>query len=74
MPASCVVVRFTWASLAKLCAALMEHAERLDSLLEPSWHGAAAVHGQMYALVDTLIQHGDTKNALALFPLLRGQR
>jgi hypothetical protein len=36
----------------------MEHAERLNSLLEPSWPDAEAVHEQMYALVDTFIQHG----------------
>ena len=58
MPASCIVVKFTHESLAALCAALMEHAERLKSLLEPSWPNAEKVQYKMYELVDTLMVHG----------------
>jgi hypothetical protein len=72
MLASRVVVRFTWASLAKLCTALMEHAGRLNSLLEPSWPNGEAVHEQMYALVDTLIQHGVDQRWFSAFALIEG--
>ena len=58
MPASRIVVRFTCESLAALRAALMEHAERLKSLLEPSWPNVVELHEEMYALVDTLMAHG----------------
>jgi hypothetical protein len=58
MPASCIVVKFTRETLAALCTALMEHAERLNSLLEPSWPDAEEAHEEMYALVDTLVIHG----------------
>jgi hypothetical protein len=57
MPASCIVVKFTCETLAALCAALMEHAERLNSLLKPSWPDAEEVHEEMYALVGTLEVH-----------------
>jgi hypothetical protein len=57
MLASCIVVKFDRESLAALCTALMEHAERLNSLLEPSWPDAEEVHGEMYALVGTLKAH-----------------
>jgi hypothetical protein len=57
MPASCIVVKFDCESLAALHAALMEHAERLNSLLEPSWPDAEEVQGEMYALVGTLKAH-----------------
>jgi hypothetical protein len=50
MPASCIVVKFTRESLAALCPVLMEHVERLKSLLEPSWRNAEEVHEEMYAL------------------------
>jgi hypothetical protein len=57
MPASCKVVKFTSENLAALCAALMEHAERFNSLLEPSWPNAEEVNEEMYALVGTLEAH-----------------
>ncbi len=58
MPASHIVVKFTHESLAALHVALMEHAERLKSLLKLSWPNAEEVHEEMYALVDTLMAHG----------------
>jgi hypothetical protein len=57
MPASCIVVKFTRETLAALRASLMEHAERLNSLLEPSWPDAEEVYEEMYALVGTLEAH-----------------
>jgi hypothetical protein len=50
-----VVVKFTWESLGALCVALMAHAERLNSLLAPSWPDAAKVHEEMYDMVDMLM-------------------
>jgi hypothetical protein len=57
MPATRIVVKFTRETLAGLCVALMEHAERLNSLLKPSWPNAEEVHKEMYALVGTLEAH-----------------
>ena len=57
MVASHVVVRFTRKSLGALCAALMAHAEKLNSLLEPSWPNAEKVQEVMYKMVDTLMYH-----------------
>jgi hypothetical protein len=37
MPEPCIVVKFTCETLAALRTALMDHAERLNSLLKPSW-------------------------------------
>jgi hypothetical protein len=47
MPAYCIVVKLTCESLAALCVALMEHAKRLKSLLEPSCPDAEEVHEEM---------------------------
>jgi hypothetical protein len=58
MPASRIVVRFTWRSLGELCAALMAHAGRLNSLLKPSWPNVEKMQEEMYNLVDTLVIHG----------------
>jgi hypothetical protein len=58
MPASCKVVKFTRRSLGALCTALMAHAKRLNSLLEPSWPDVEKVQYKMYELVDTLMIHG----------------
>jgi hypothetical protein len=52
-----VVVKFTWKSLGALCAALMVYAERLNSLLEPSWPDVEKVQEEMYDMVDTLMIH-----------------
>ena len=49
------MVKFTWESLGALRATLMVHAERLNSLLEPSWPDAEKVIEQMYNMVDTLV-------------------
>jgi hypothetical protein len=57
MAASCVVVRTSRKSLGALCAALVAHAERLSSLLKPSWPDVEKVQEEMYDLVDTLMFH-----------------
>ncbi len=72
MPASCIVVRFNCESLAALRAALMAHAERLKSLLEPSWPDAEEVQEEMYALVDTLMVHEVDQKWFSAFTLIEG--
>jgi hypothetical protein len=72
MPASHIVVKFTCESLAALCAALMEHVERLKSLLKPSWPNTEEVHEEMYALVDTLMAHGVDQKWFSTFALIEG--
>jgi hypothetical protein len=57
MAASCIVVRSTWKSLGALCAALVAHAERLNSHLEQSWPNGEKVQEEMYNMVDTLMVH-----------------
>ncbi len=44
-------------SLDTLRAALLAHAERLNSLLKPSWPNAEKVYDEMYDMVDTLMIH-----------------
>ncbi len=56
-----IVVKFTRQSLGELCAALMAHAGRLNSLLEPSWPDAEQVQVEMYNLVDTLLIHASER-------------
>ncbi len=65
-----VVVKFTRQSLAELCAALMAHAGRLNSLLEPSWPDAEQVQVEMYNLVDTLLIHGVDQKWFGTFALV----
>ena len=68
----CVVVKFTWRSLGAFCAALMAHAGRLNSLLEPAWSDAEQVHEEIYALVDTLLTHGVNQKWFSAFALIDG--
>jgi hypothetical protein len=72
MPASRIVVKFTCETLAALCGALMEHAERLNRILEASWPDAEEVHEEMYALVDTLMIHGVDQKWFSGFALIKG--
>jgi hypothetical protein len=57
MASSHLVVRFAWKSLGALSAALVVHAERLNSLLKLSWPGVEKVQEEMYDMVDTLMVH-----------------
>jgi hypothetical protein len=68
----CVVVRFTRRSLGGLCAALMAHTRRLNSLLEPSWLDAEKVQEEMYYLVETLVIHGVDQKWFSSFVLIEG--
>ena len=70
----CIVVKFTWRSLGAFCAALMAHAGRLNSLLEPSWPDAEKVQEEMYSLVDTLVIHGVDQKWFSPFTLIEGWR
>ncbi len=72
MLASCIVVKFTRETLATLCVALMAHAERLNSLLEPSCPNAKKGHEEMYALVDTLMVHGVDQKWFSALALIKG--
>jgi hypothetical protein len=72
MVASRIVVKFTWRSLGALRAALVAHAERLDSLLEPSWPYAEKIQDKMYELVDTLMVHGEDQKWFAAFAQVEG--
>ncbi len=67
-----VVVKFTWQSLGELCTALMAHAGRLNSLLEPSWPNVEQVQVEMYNLVDTLFIHGVDQKWFSTFALVEG--
>jgi hypothetical protein len=72
MPVSCIVVKFTQRSLGALCAALMAHEERLNSLLEPSWPDVEIVQYEMYELVDTLMVHGVDQKWFSAFAQVEG--
>ncbi len=52
-----------------LRAALMAHAGRLNSLLEPSWPDVEKVQEEMYNLVDTLMVHGVDQKWFSTFAL-----
>jgi hypothetical protein len=68
----CLVVTFTRKSLGDLHAALMAHAERLNSLLEPSWPNARRVHEEMYNMVDTLMIHAVDQKWFSAFAKIGG--
>jgi hypothetical protein len=72
MAASCVVVKFTWKSLGALHVALVAHAERLNSLLEPSLPDTEKVQEEMYKMVDTLMVHGVNQKWFSSFAQIEG--
>ena len=72
MAASCIVMKFTWESLGALHTDLMAHAERLNSLLEPSWPDVEIMQYEMYELVDTLMVHGVDQKWFSAFALIEG--
>jgi hypothetical protein len=72
MAASCVEVKFTRKSLGALPVALVAHAERLNSLLEPSWLNAEKVQEEMYKMVDTLMVHGVDQKWFSAFAQIEG--
>jgi hypothetical protein len=72
MLASCIVMKFNRRSLDALCTALMAHAERLNSLLKPSWPEGEKVQEEMYELVNTLMVHGVDQNRFSAFSQVEG--
>jgi hypothetical protein len=72
MSTSCVVVKFSWKSLADFCAALLGHAERLQDLLRPSWPDAGEIKDEMYHLVDTLMLNGVDQKYFSGYTLVQG--
>ncbi len=58
MSASHVVVELSRNSLTILRVALLEHAERLEDFLRPSWPKVGEIQDKMYHLVDTLMVNG----------------
>jgi hypothetical protein len=68
----CIVVKFTRRSLGALCAALIAHAGRLNSLLERSWPNKEKVQEKMYNLVNTLVVHGVDQKWFSAFALIEG--
>ncbi len=71
MAASCVVVRIIRKSLGALCTALVAHAERLNSLLEPSWPNAEKVQEELYKMVDTLMVYVVDQKWFSAFTQIR---
>ena len=72
MSTSCMVVRFSRDSLAILRAAILGHAERLQTLLRPSWPDAGKIQGKMYRLVDTLMFAGVDQKWFSAYILVEG--
>jgi hypothetical protein len=72
MPASCIVVKFTWRSLVAFRVALMAHVERLNSLLKPSWPDTEKVQDKIYGLMDTLMVHGVDQKWFSAFSRVEG--
>ena len=72
MSISCVVVRFSWDSLANLCVAILGHAERLQALLRLSWPNAGEIQDEMYRLVDTLMLNGVDQKLFSGYALVEG--
>ncbi len=68
------MVRFTGKSLGALCAALMAHSKRLNSLPEPSWPDVEKVQEEMYNMVDTLMVHAVDQKWFSVFPGLGRRR
>jgi hypothetical protein len=50
----------------------MAHAERLNSLLEPSWPNAGQVHEEMSNMVDTLMIHAVDQKWFSAFTRIGG--
>ncbi len=71
MSTSCLL-RFSWERLAILRAALLEHAERLQALLRPSWPNAGEIQEEMYHLVDTLMLSGLDQKWFSAYILVEG--
>ncbi len=71
MSTSCLL-RFSWERLAILCSAILGHAERLQTLLRPSWPNAGEIQDKMYHLVDTLMSSGVDQKWFSNYILVEG--
>jgi hypothetical protein len=71
MSTSCVL-RLSRECLAILCAAILEHAERLQDLLRLSWPDAGEIQEEMYCLVDTLMLSGLDQKWFSAYILVEG--
>jgi hypothetical protein len=72
MSTSRVVVKFSQKSLAKFCAALLGHVERLQDLLRPSLPDVGEIQDKMYRLVDTLKLNGVDQKWFSGYALVQG--
>ncbi len=72
MSTSHVVVRFSWDSLANLCAAILGQVERLQALLRPSRPDTGEIQDKMYRLVDTLMLNGVDQKWFSGYILVEG--
>ena len=66
------LLRFSRERLAILCSAILGHAERLQTLLRPSWPDAGKIQGKMYRLVDTLMFAGVDQKWFSAYILVEG--
>jgi hypothetical protein len=66
------LLRFSREHLAILHAALLEHAERLQDLLGPSWPDAGEIQKEMNHLVDTLMLSGLDQKWFSAYILVEG--
>jgi hypothetical protein len=66
------LLQFSREHLAILCAAILEHAERLQDLFRPSWPNAGEVQDKMYRLVDTLMSAGVDQKWFSAYILVEG--
>jgi hypothetical protein len=73
MATSCVVVRLSREHLGTLCAAILEQAGRLESLLRSSWPDVEEIGNEMYGLVDTLMAAGVDQKWFSGFALFEGE-
>jgi hypothetical protein len=73
MAKSCEVVRLSRERLGTLCAAILEHAGRLESLLRPSWPNMEGIGNEMYGLVDTLMAAGVDQKWFSGYTLVEGE-
>ncbi len=66
------LLRFSRKRLAILCAALLEHAERLHNLLRLSWPNGGEIQEEMYRLVNTLMLSGLDQKWFSTYILVEG--
>jgi hypothetical protein len=73
MSASCAVVKMSREGLGALCAAILERAGRLESLLRPSWPNAEEIGNEMYHLVDILVRAGVDQKWFSGYVVVEGE-